>query len=470
MLNEDRNQFEKEQTQFLKTILDLRFFQPWVDPNRDQGSLHQDANLEIFLTAACNQKCDYCYLVKHEGLYPREQMNQSQIMKNLRILYDWIMDNDYCIPKCELFTGEIWQSQFGLDVLELTLEYVKKGIQIGWWMIASNCSFLFDEVQTCRIQHYIDEFRRYGSSLVFSISIDGAMIEDIRPLCNGNIRTESYYERMFLFAKHNHFFFHPMVAAKTVDRWIENHQWWEKNLKNWDMDVRNLMMLEVRNGDWTPEAIKNYNKFNKYLIDKYIAESCDGDVIRFAKHLMNVRTEDEQVDINGYIPWCFPETDTFIGCTCSTDLTVRVGDLAIAPCHRTAYNKYLYGKFIVDNNKIIDIEANNPQMACKILMSNFNLASFGCDTCVFNQYCLKGCYGAQYEEQGDPFIPVPNVCEFFKQKYGFLCYYYEKLGVIDYLRTVSPVEKEYTRVSKWLQFFDEWKKKEGKNYVDILDD
>lgn len=75
MLNEDKNQFQAEQTKLLKTILDLRFFQPWVDMTRDSGALNQDANLEIFLTAACNQKCDYCYLIKHEGLYPRECMN-----------------------------------------------------------------------------------------------------------------------------------------------------------------------------------------------------------------------------------------------------------------------------------------------------------------------------------------------------------------------------------------------------------
>lgn len=432
---------------------------------RDSGALNQDANLEIFLTAACNQKCDYCYLIKHEGLYPRECMNYEQIMKNLRILYDWILKNNFRIPKCEFFTGEIWQSQFGLDVLELTLEYIKSGMQVEWWMVASNCSFLFDEIQTCKIQHYIDEFRRYGSPLVFSISVDGAIIEDMRPMNNGSDRTDIYYERMFLFAKHNNFFFHPMVASNSVGRWIENHQWWEKNMSYWDLNIDNLMMLEVRNADWTEESMKQYNEFNKYLIDKYIAEKCDGSIERFAKHLMQLRLEDEEVSINGYIPWCFPETDNFIGCTASTDLTVRIGDLAICPCHRTSYNKYLYGKFIVENDKIIDIEANNPQMACKVLMSNFNLASFGCDTCTFNNYCLKGCYGAQYEYQGDPFIPVPNVCEFFKSKYGFLCAYYEKLGVVDYLRTVTPMEKEYPRIRKWLNFFDAWKKKEGKNYV-----
>lgn len=462
MLKEDRTQFQKEQDRWLKTLLDLRFFQPWLDLNRDEGTLRRDANLEIFVTAACNQRCDYCYLIKHDGLYPRDCMQPETIKQNLRILYDYILENNYCIPKCEFFTGEIWHSSLGLDILEITLEYIKKGIQIGWFMIASNCSFLFNEEQTCKVQHYINEFRHYGNSLVFSISVDGKIIEDVRPLANGQVRDDKYYERMFLFAKHNNFYFHPMVSAATVDRWIENHQWWEQQMQQWDMDIDRLMMLEVRNADWTPEAIDHYNKFNKYLIDKYRREHCENNNETFAKHLLGVRLGDETPSVNGYIPWCFPETDTFIGCTCATDLTVRLGDLAICPCHRTSYNKYLYGKFVVENNKIVDIEANNPQMASKIILTNFNLGSFGCDTCTFNEFCLKGCLGAQYEEQGDPFIPVPNVCEFFTKKYSFLLSYYEELGVIDYLMTITPLEQEYPRVDKFLNMYRAWKKKEGK--------
>ena len=446
-------------------MLELRWFQPWSDQNHDGGSLFQDANLEIYVTAACNQKCDYCYLIKHEGLYPRDCMNPELLLKNLRILYDWILDNNYCIPKIEFFTGEIWHSQFGLDVLETTLEYLKKGLNVGWWMIASNCSFLFNEEQTCKIQHYIDEFGKLGSPLVFSVSVDGKIIDNIRPLNNGECRDDKYYDRMFLFAKHNNFKFHPMVASTTVDRWIENHQWWEENLRQWDLPVEELMMLEVRNGDWTKESMRDYTKFLKYLIDKYMADHCNNNVQSFANHLMGVRLGNEQPTINGYIPWCFPETDNFIGCTCATDLTIRLGDFAIAPCHRTAYNKYLYGHFVVEDDTIVNITANNPQMANKIIMSNFNLASFGCDTCTFNEFCLKGCYGAQYEEQGDPFIPIPNVCEFFKEKNGFLLTYYEKLGVIDYLKTISPLEYGYPRIRKFLHLYNTWKREEGKTYV-----
>lgn len=104
-------------------------------------------------------------------------------------------------------------------------------------------------------------------------------------------------------------------------------------------------------------------------------------------------------------------------------------------------------------------------MACKIILTNFNLGSFGCDTCIFNEYCLKGCFGAQYETLGDPFIPIPGVCNFFKQKSSFLLDYYTKLGVIDYLKTITSAEEEYPRIIKFLNMYDNWKREEENKHV-----
>jgi len=60
-----------------------------------------------------------------------------------------------------------------------------------------------------------------------------------------------------------------MVAAVTVEKWIENHQWWETFFESHGHDVdQELMMLEVRNHDWTDDKIKAYNDFMKYLIDR----------------------------------------------------------------------------------------------------------------------------------------------------------------------------------------------------------
>ena len=98
MLEQNKIDFQQEQNQLLKTVLDLRYFQPWKEED-NQYSLRNDANLEIFITPSCNQHCEYCYLVKYDGLYPKEINNKDTILNNLKILYDYIIEQKYHIPE-----------------------------------------------------------------------------------------------------------------------------------------------------------------------------------------------------------------------------------------------------------------------------------------------------------------------------------------------------------------------------------
>lgn len=462
MIEQNKINFQQEQNNLLKTVLDLRYFSPWKN-EYDSYSLRNDANLEIFITPSCNQHCEYCYLVKYDKLYPKEINNKNIILNNLKILYDYIIEQNYHIPKVEFFTGEIWHTQFGLDILDITLQYLKKGLKVDWFMIASNCSFISDDKQSAKIQNYIDAFKAINAPLSFSISYEGKILEEeSRPSNSGLIKDDDYCDKLFAFAKHNNYCFHPMVSSHNVSKWIENYNWYKAQLKKYDMDISRVMMLEVRNADWTEENCNDYCKLMDYMIEDYKKEYCNNSVELFADDLLNVRSGNNNLSNRGYVPFAICETDSFIGCTCATDLTVRLGDLAICPCHRTSYNTYLYGKFIVKDNKIVDIEANNPQMAIKIIMSNFNLASFGCDTCIYNTCCLKGCYGSQLETMGDPFIPIPNICHFFNRKLSFLFQKYKDMGVIDYYYTFTPYEKDYPRVKNVLSIYEKWREQNGK--------
>ena len=442
----DKENYQKEENQLLKTVLTNRYFKPWKeymfnpDFNPDTA-LAFDSVLEIYLTALCNQNCEYCYLIKHaNSIYPREFDNKELIMKNLGILYQWIIDEQFFIPRIEFFSGEIWHSQYGLDVLQLTYDYLKKGMKVNSILIPSNCSFLLDEIQTAKIQQYIDDMKQIGVNLLFSISVDGAVIENqMRPLNSKIEKTEEFYERMFMFAYHNNFGFHPMIAAKSVKYWIENFKWWKKKCAEYNMNVyQSVMMLEVRNDDWTDEAIEDYNQFMNFLIDEIVKDN-DYNIEKYSNALCHYRLEPTDKDKptpTGYIPYSFLTCDTFPGCTVANSLTVRIGDLAICPCHRTAYNKNLYGWFVVDNDKIIDIKANNPQMAIKILTSNHNLCLFECDVCPYRLFCLKGCYGAQMEASADPVVNIPGVCKFFRSKFDNLINKYQEIGVLDYIQQI----------------------------------
>lgn len=450
----------KENNDLLKFMLNERYFKPWSDPSireresyERRNSLLDEANLEIYITSTCNQNCEYCYLQKNKaGLYPQEYDKPELILQNLQSLIDWFIENDYFIPNVELYSGEIWHTKFGLDILEILYQSIDKGFTPDVIMIPSNCSFLRDKVQTGYIERYIRNFDKKGVRLAFSISVDGQPIEDMnRPLRDGSSKQDDFYERMFLFAYQYNFYFHPMVSAHSVHKWIENHKWWVENCKKYDIDPdKCIMMLEVRNDEWTDETIKYYNDFMNYLIDRFLKEI--GTIKDFSDFIVTEPNRKIQ-HITGYVPYLLGESDSFAGCSVCNALTIRLGDMAICPCHRTAYNKYLYGHFVLDeNHKIIDITANNFYMAERILFGNNNLLHFGCDTCVFNEVCLKGCYGSQLEATGDPFIPAKSVCKFFKAKFMNLINKYEEIGLWDTLEQISPYAVGYQRAQCLLSF------------------
>ena len=443
ILADDKAQYQKEQDNVLKTILTYRFFNAWrgISSQKKVRSLEYSSNLELYLTNTCNQKCEYCYLVKYPELYPKDKNNPENIFNNLKILYEYIITNNFHIPTVDVFSGEIWHTDFGVQFLEITLDYIRMGMKIDKLVIPTNCYFVNNNKTLHKIQTLIDIYKTVGTQLQFSLSVDGKIIDDnFRPRNSKESYTEEFYERLFTFAKANDFLFHPMVSSSNVKYWKENYEWWTNTLKYYDLNNSDIMMLEVRNADWTDESIKDYCDFIIYLADKYRREECHGSLELFGSVVGNVRVEDESVLTHGYIPWSINRTDTFAGCTVSDYLTIRIGDLAICPCHRQAYDKYLYGYFVVKDNHIVDITAVNPNNAIKILMGNLLNTTPRCNMCIYNRCCLHGCFGAQIEYNNDPFFPIDNICKLYKAKYRALFQYYREVGVIDYLKTISDKE------------------------------
>ena len=446
----DKITYEQEQTELTKFILNERFFKPWLSSGdfNNLNNLNKEAALEIFITSTCNQSCQYCYLYNNPGIYPIEFNKKDTILNNLQILCDWIVFRRFYIPKVELFSGEIWHSNYGLEVLEILYQSLSQIQWTHYLVIPSNCSFVRDELQLAKIQRYINKFSKIGVSLSFSISVDGMIIENkMRPLNDSSIqKTEEFYERLFLFAQHNTYYFHPMVASNSAAYWIENAKWWMKMCEKYDMDFDTvMMMLEVRNNDWTDESIKQYCDFLDFLIEDYKTRRCGGNNEEFLKQLLGLKNG----NLSGYIPFGLTKADTFAGCTASNNLTVRLGDMAICPCHRTAYNKLLYGWFKIENNKIVDIIGNNPQMAIRCLMTNNTYGTLNCDVCSYRDICLKGCFGSQFENTGDAFYPVEGVCHFFKQKYHFLVTKYCDMGLQELLNSYTPYFLHYPTVQEY---------------------
>ena len=332
----------------------------------------------------------------------------------------------------------------------------KDGLLVDQVLITSNCSFVTDPIMLQKIQQYINKFNNIGCPLVFSISVDGKIVdEQSRPRNDINNKyTDEFYDLLGAFAQTNNYFFHPMIAAINVKYWKENYEWWLKFLKKFQFTKEAIMMLEVRNNDWTDENIQDYCDFLDFLIEDYLNDECNGDIETLARIIVGMRMRANDPCLQGYIPWVLGEADTFPGCTISNNLTVRLGDLAICPCHRQAYNEYLYGYFKVENDEIVDIEAVNTTMAIQIIMNNLFTGFPLCSGCDFNFCCLHGCMGSQLETNKDPFFPITNVCKFFKAKYSHLFKYYREHGIIDCWKKFSAYEPNSDKVIALLRLND----------------
>lgn len=441
--------YQDENDAMLKCLLNKRFFDPWRNFSTDDRNICHEAELEIYITSSCNQHCTYCYLYNNEKIYPQKFNDPHLILKNLNILYDWLISEKMTLTSVDFFTGEIWQSQFGLDILECTYQALQRGLQVQSFMIPSNCSFLMDDKQMHLIQNYINKFSESNSKLQFSISIDGKVIEEqSRPLNNKQIKDDDFYENVFAFAKYNEFYFHPMVDQHNVSQWIDNYKWWKEMCDKYDLSTETIMMLEVRNHGWNTETIQQYKDFLSFLIDDRL-QYYNYDIPTFARSLFNL---DNNIDIPGYVPFYPAMSSNIPVCSIGDTLTVRLGDLAICPCHRTAYDQFLYGYFKVENDKIVDITSNNVPVAIRMLMTNNISGSPKCDTCFYQTYCLHGCFGAQYETFQDLFIPDPTVCDLEQNKWNHIISTYKEIGVLDELEKI-PINHPYgTTIAYFLMF------------------
>ncbi len=99
--------FEQENNELFKFLLNKRFF------NFFNSALDHSECVELIITPECNLKCEYCYLNKHKDkLYPKEIRDNKDIINNLKALLNYFIEKNITPKKFELYSGEIWGTDF----------------------------------------------------------------------------------------------------------------------------------------------------------------------------------------------------------------------------------------------------------------------------------------------------------------------------------------------------------------------
>lgn len=416
------NEFNNENKQLANIFLDDIYYESFRKGKKV---------LELFLLGKCKSNCEYCYLKQHPELYPDKLNNYSLIAENLEKIIDWYIDNKFCC-RIDIFSGEWLTTPLAdkvFDIFEnkfskVDLKYRPKEI-----LFPDNGHFLEDPNYTNKVEKYIERMNRLNINLYMSLSVDGYYCDFGR-----KEHKDNFYNNLQQFCTKYEYGLHPMISSGNIQYWIENYKWWRENFPTLTKD---LMILEVRDDSWTPDSLNHLIKFCDFLIDEKFKE-CNYDKIEFLKYIFKLykrKNSQEKEKYQQYnpirlIPRGFEINLDRPSCAMLHNLSIRVGDLSIAPCHRLFYPEQIFGKYDIIENKIKDFNPKNVSSLIAYKKIKINCLPY-CEKCLFNNYCLGHCFGASYETYGNSFVPNQEVCNLFKSKITFILYKLHNLGLFD---------------------------------------
>lgn len=418
--------FKIQNNKLAKNMLERIYYQNFREGKKE---------IELFLFGQCSAKCKYCYLNKHsEELYPQDFSELSNILNNLQIILNWYKKEQF-ICDLDIFSAE-WLDKAHLrePVLEIIYNnFINSEYKPQHIIIPSNIQFLNNKKETQVIQNWIDKFKNnLNIQLVISGSIDGKFCDNDRTKVE-----EEFYQIAHDFFIKNNFLFHPMVSSYNVKNWIENYEWWRTTFPN--SISQNLMMLEVRDETWDNESIKDLLKFLNYQIDYQFNNDFYQDKKEFLKYILNDYSGKYTKRFPGYNNLSIQHNkninDNYDTVNCSINqnsLAIRVGDLALIGCHRQAYEELILGHYLTKDNEIIDFDIKRIELF--IAYNHLKRSAFPhCESCENLMSCVGFCLGNSYEQYGNSFIPVKEVCKMYNSKINFLYHKYYSMGLFEYL-------------------------------------
>lgn len=422
---------EEQDLLFSSTIENIYFKNFFTIEQKNSESI----GLELIVTPECNLNCAYCYLNANKDLlYPKEIRDKNTILNNLILLLNYLEEKKVYIPEIEVYSGEIWHTEFGIKILTVLTEKLKVNKICEKIVIPSNMTFVLYKDKMAEIEKIMQDCEKNNIKILWSASIDGKIIEDkFRPFNNLKPHTDKFYDEIFKFKqRHPTMGFHPMVSSKSCKYWIDNYNWFhEQFIKYYNDDELEPMMLEVRNPDWTDEDIEYYKQFVDFLIDNQKKKSTS--LQDFSQRMFRYGKYTREHGCVSYVPYILSTYSFEIPCSIQTYLQVRLGDLALPLCHRLSYDNLIAGNFVVENNKITGIKSNRPETFIYIKTMNPIYNHLKCDRCRYKNLCMKGCLGAQYESFSQLNLPCENICHFLQEKIDFLVDRYNKEKLISQL-------------------------------------
>ena len=438
--------YQDEQTELLEFFLENSYYKAWRNPGTKEPYLINYKHLELMVNHKCNLKCKYCYMDKyHKSYFPKGSQNVDTLLRNTDLLIDWLDEKGFS-PKIEIFAGDSLNDPTCRKVIHKLLDACLQGRRVTSELILpTNMGWLLHDNKIKDVDAIREKAEFAGVYCHVSMSVDGKYMEMNRPFKSKNLDySDEMYDKMFKFLlKHPSSGIHPMIYSNNIEEAKKNFLWWQDMFEKYGLFWKHMYLLEVRNQEWTIEQTKEYFEFVKFLCH-WSFDKCGRNIDEFR----NFVYRDHGFNILS-VP--FGRTMRGMPCSIQSCVTVRLGDLNIIPCHRTAYKHMETAEFITENDKITGLRAKNIELWFAI-QSIHNTVYPYCEKCTINSICSGGCLGAQYEATGSIFTPIPTVCRLFHAKIAALVEAYEELGIMaDMCWTLnSPELEEFTRIRNYI--------------------
>lgn len=366
--------------------------------------------LELIISPVCNLGCKYCYLHKYyHKSFHKDMFDHDKTIANLKKILKWIEHNNFKI-ELDIFSGELFAQKIGYEVMDIIYEWCKENEgKIQKIVIPTNFTFICSEEYTKKVGNIVKNFEQIGIQIRLSASFDGKYCEENRPYVRDldiifdHTRDDNYYNKVFDFIKEYDCGLHPMIYSHKIESWKDNFLWFQEQLEKNGMDWRNIYLLQVRNMEWTDEQIHEFYNFIYFLCD-YSYNKLNKNSSEFIDFIYN------QKNFNILGQPFGKNIGKGLPCALQTELTIRVSDLKVFPCHRLLYKDFEIGQYEEDEQEVLKFKTKNASLG--LTVHGFHTKSHPtCRRCSFNKICIGGCLGAQYETNGSMFVPIQSVCK-----------------------------------------------------------
>jgi len=345
--------------------------------------LNRITSIEYVVSEKCQNNCKYCYRVKKHNKSSCVYVTADDIDLYTENLLDiFKLDKSFC----QTVTAEL----FGGDAL-LDYQECKKIIDLLYYkykynrIIIPTNGRLINELSILDIKDLLYDEKNNKLKASLSLSVDGEINDGQRPLSKfGKMlqyQEDINYDKLIKLSQDFKMGFHPMFSFDNYDSWFPTFKFFfDKGIKPYLLEVRHPL---DRNDIF--KCIEQLVMIRKYLLNKF-------------------GSYDEIKQYNTINPSIIPRG---LGCSALTTLTIMPnGDIPF--CHRLIDKPWVMGNVLKKEFKIPN--AIN-------LISGYHHANHPmCIKCIVRESCGGLCVGANYEYWGDPWTPIPSICDYIITK------------------------------------------------------